>query len=76
MIGTPNFRFENNLENLFNRDVSPPIGDRIYEHLSNTLHGYFDDTLEEARGVRNAIKEEPLFSNRKVRPPYIPNIIT
>ena len=43
MIGTPNFRFENNLENLFNRDVpATKFGDRIYEHLeSNTTPWVF-----------------------------------
>ena len=66
MVGTTNFRFENNLENLFNRDVpATKFGDRIYEHLeSNTTPWVFlSDTLEDARIVRDAVKEEPLFAN-------------
>ena len=65
LVGTPNFRFENNLENLFNRDVPATIKDRIYGHLeSNTTPCVFlSDTLEDARSVRDAIQEEPLFAN-------------
>ena len=64
--GTSNFRFENNLENLFNRDVpATKLGDRIYDHLeSNTTPWVFlSDTIDDARQVRSAIQEEPLFSS-------------
>ena len=43
LVGTPNFRFENNLENLFNRDVPATIKDRIYDtSKAIPLHVYFE----------------------------------
>ena len=66
LVGTSNFRFENDLENLFNRDVpATKFGDRIYDHLeSNTTPWVFlSDSLEDARQVRSAVKKEALFAN-------------
>ena len=66
LVGTSNFRFENDLENLFNRDVpATKFGDRIYDHLeSNTTPWVFlSDSLEDARQVRSAVKKETLFAN-------------
>ena len=64
MFGTPNFRFENNLENLFNRDV--PATKSVIEFRASRK--YYDSmgilewlTWKVFGGVRNATKDEPVL---------------
>ena len=65
LIGTTQFRFENDLENLFNRDVpATQFGDKIYEHMeSNTTPWVFlSDSIDDARDIQQKIAAEPLFT--------------
>ena len=65
LVGTTHFRFESDLENLFNRDVpATQYGDKIYAHMeSNTTPWVFlSDSLEDARDIQQKIAAEPLFA--------------